>query len=299
MSRSVSLSPPIRSLGIVVNEQKADAVCLGQRLREWLESRGIPSQVIFLAKELGADQQWRTGEASPPKRLFGEALLVLGGDGTLLAASRMAAPHGQPMLSVHLGGFGFLAECEPDGARDGLERVLAGEYRIVERMMLQAVIRGPSGAVQTFLALNDAVVARGALSRLLHLRAEVDGEFVAAYAADGLIVSTPTGSTAYSLAAGGPLVAPSLDVFLLTPICSHGLSVRPLVLPAASQVQISVENAANSEAVATFDGQMAVPLAPHEVVIVSASPYRARLIQLGQTSFYRKLREKLGWGERC
>ncbi|MBI3946313.1 MAG: NAD(+)/NADH kinase [Armatimonadetes bacterium] len=299
MSCAAPPSAPARTLGIVVNEQKANAVRLGEALHAWLDGRGVPSRVIALARESGADQQWRTGGASPPSRLFGDALVVLGGDGTLLATSRIAAPHGQPMLSVHLGGFGFLAECEPDEARDGVERLLAGDYRVVERVMLQAAVQGPAGGDRIFAALNDAVIARGALSRLLHLRAYVDGDFVAAYAADGVILSTPTGSTAYSLAAGGPLVHPDLDVFLLTPICSHGLNVRPLVLSAASQVRVTVENASDSEAVATFDGQMAVRLAPEEAVVVSAAPHRARLIQLGKTRFYRKLRQKLGWGERC
>ncbi|MDH7569419.1 MAG: NAD(+)/NADH kinase [Armatimonadota bacterium] len=293
--------PPVRSLGIVVNEEKPEAVRLGEELHAWLKARGVPAEVIHLRRETGADQEWRTleGASSPPKRLFGDALVVLGGDGTLLATSRIAAASGQPMLSVHLGGFGFLTECAPEDVRQGTQRLLSGDYHVAERVMLQTIICGAQGGDRVYTALNDVVVAKGTLARLLHLRAFVDGSFVAAYAADGLIVSSPTGSTAYSLSAGGPLVHPDLEVFLLTPICSHGLNVRPLVLPATSEVKLTVENAADSEVVATMDGQMGVPLLPGEYLLVRRSPMRARLVQLGMTDFYRKLRDKLGWGERC
>ena len=291
---------PVRSLGIVVNEQKPAAVALGEEIHAWLTSEGIPSEVIHLHQESGADQQWRSFEGGPPpKHLFGDALLVLGGDGTLLATARIAAPSGQPMLSVQLGGFGFLAECEPEEAKACVARVLAGDYHVAERVMLRVAIEGPQRRPEVFVALNDAVAAKGTLARLLHLRAYVDGHFVAAYAADGLIVSTPTGSTAYSLSAGGPLVHPDVDCLILTPICPHGLSLRPLVLPGESRVKLMVENVEDSEVVVTVDGQTGVPLAPEETVTVSRSPYRARLIVPDAGDFYRKLREKLGWGERC
>lgn len=301
MSSDTAGAPAFGSLGIVVNEQKSAAVRLGEELHAWLDTLAIPSQVIYLRQESGADRQWRTpgSTASPPARLFGDALVVLGGDGTLLATSRIAAFSGQPMLSVHLGGFGFLTECDPREVREGIEQLLRGDFRVVDRLMLQGVIHSPARPERHFTALNDAVVSKGTLARLLHLRAFVDGAYVASYAADGLIVSTPTGSTAYSLSAGGPLVHPDLDVFLLTPICSHGLNVRPLVLPATALVKLTIDNASDSEVIATFDGQMGVRMEPGEWLEVQGSPHRARLIQLGRTNFYRKLRDKLGWGERC
>ncbi|NLC58600.1 MAG: NAD(+)/NADH kinase [Armatimonadetes bacterium] len=292
---------PVRSLGIIVHEQKPAALALGEELHAWLADRGVPSQIIHLRQESGADEQWRTAEGCPPSgRLFGDALLVLGGDGTLLAASRIAAPAGQPMLSVQLGGFGFLAGCRPERAQACLERVLRGDYRIVERVMLQMVIQGRERAPETHTALNDVVVAKGTtLARLLHLRAYVDDCYVAAYAADGLIVSTPTGSTAYSLSAGGPLVHPDVDVLMLTPICPHALNVRSLVLPAAAEVKLTVENVEDSEVLVTVDGQTGVPLGPEEWVTVSRSAQPARFIDLGEADFFQRLREKLGWGERC
>jgi len=299
-SDDTSGGEPVRSLGIVVNEEKPAAVSLGEELHLWLTDQGVPSQVIHLRQEVGADQQWRAHEGGPPpKRLFGDALVVLGGDGTLLATARIAAPAGQPMLSVQLGGFGFLAECQPEQTRECVERILAGDYRIAERMMLQVAIEDPERAPQRFIALNDAVVAKGTLARLLHLRAFVDGRYVTAYAADGVIVSTPTGSTAYSLSAGGPLAHPEVEVLMLTPICPHGLTLRPLVLPGDSTVELRVENTADTEVVVTVDGQTGVPLAPEECVVVSQAPFRARLITPDTGDFFRKLREKLGWGERC
>lgn len=300
MSGGSTSAEPVRSLGIVVNEEKPAAVALGEELGAWLAGQGVPSEVIHLHKESGADQQWRAHEGGPPpKQLFGDALVVLGGDGTLLATARIAAPAGQPMLSVQLGGFGFLAECQPEQARECVERLLTGDYRVAERVMLRVAIEGPGRVARSFIALNDAVVAKGTLARLLHLRAFVDGHYVAAYAADGLIVSTPTGSTAYSLSAGGPLAHPDVDVLMLTPICPHGLTLRPLVLPGESVVKLMVENVENSEVVVTVDGQTGVPLAPEEYVLVSRAPFRARLITPDAGDFYRKLREKLGWGERC
>ncbi|HEX3000542.1 MAG TPA: NAD(+)/NADH kinase, partial [Armatimonadota bacterium] len=263
MDETHPCAPPVDLIGIVVNEQKPATVQLGEELHHWLGQRGVTSQIIYLGQESGADFRWRTPEGgAPPRSLFGDALVVLGGDGTLLAASRIAAPARQPMLGVHMGGFGFLAECEPSEIYTCVERLLTGDYRVGERLMLRAVVEAEGRETRSFLALNDAVIAKGTLSRLLHLNAFVGDEFVAAYAADGLIVSTPTGSTGYSLSAGGPLIHPDVDVLMLTPICSHGLNVRTLVLPAASRIQLTVENAEDSEAVVTIDGQIGVPLNP-------------------------------------
>lgn len=290
---------PVRSLGIVANEQKPGALLLGEEMLRWLESRGVPSQLITMGHDSPEGPQWRVKGGVPQSgRLFGDALVVLGGDGTLLATSRLAAPAGQPMLSIHLGGFGFLSECEPGDACDCLQQVLDGGFRVGSRLMLHATVRSPAGD-REFIALNDVVIAKGILARLLHMRAYVDGAYVASYAADGLIVSTPTGSTAYSLSAGGPLVHPDVEVLMLTPICSHGLNVRPLVLPAGSCVEVAVENADDSEAIVTVDGQIGVPLQCGETLFVDRAPYPARLILLDRVDFYRKLREKLSWGERC
>lgn len=301
MTRRSASGQPVRSLGILVHEQKPAAVALGEEVHAWLDSLGVPSQVIHLRRESDADHQWRTAEGQPTGgRLFGDALLVLGGDGTLLAASRIAADTGQPMLSVQLGGFGFLAGCEPEQTRACVERILRGDYRVIERFMLEVAIQGGHRAPEVHTALNDVVVAKGTtLARLLHLQAYVDGSYVSAYAADGLIVCTPTGSTAYSLSAGGPLIHPDVDVLMLTPICPHALNVRPLVLPASAHVKLTVENIEDSEVLVTVDGQVGVPLAPEEWVSVTRASKTARLIDLGQGDFFQRLRQKLGWGERC
>ncbi|MGD9497774.1 MAG: NAD(+)/NADH kinase [Armatimonadota bacterium] len=228
-----------------------------------------------------------------------DLLLVLGGDGTFLAAARMMAPIGVPLLGVDLGGFGFLAEEEPERILAEIGRVLAGDYEIEERMMVQARLRRGGEQVASYLGLNDAVIATGSFRRITRLALHVNGRQVAGFAADGLIIATPTGSTAYSLSAGGPIVEPTVEAILITAICPHTLQTRPLVVNADARLRVVVEPApaAQEELALTIDGQETVKLLPgDEVEVVRAEP-RARLVRLGCRGFYDRLREKLRWGE--
>jgi NAD+ kinase len=230
-----------------------------------------------------------------------EMLVVFGGDGTILHAARQAARDGIPILGVNLGGFGFLAEVHDRAVDDALLRVLAGDYRLDERMMLQAQIRrdtatgGRDGVARELLALNDIVVTKSGYARLLRIRTDINNDHLATHLADGLIVATPTGSTAYSLSAGGPILHPGLDAIVVTPICAHTLNARAVVLTGDEAVTIRVEPT-GAPSVLTVDGQEGEPLEPDDVVRVARAPYRTRLVRLGRTDFYRMLRTKLSWG---
>ncbi len=228
-----------------------------------------------------------------------DAVLVLGGDGTILATSRLCAPRGTLMLPVHLGRFGFLTEVAPKDLTPALDALLDGHYTVEERMMLwgQAVHEGQSHDQASFLALNDIVIANGPLSRVLHLRMLVDGKYVTTYAADGIIVATPTGSTAYSLSAGGPLVHPSLQTLLVTPICPHTLTARALLIPAEGEVSVVVERDPHDIVRVTVDGQLGFPLKPGDQIRMRRAPHQARLLTVGGANFYDKLQNKLRWGE--
>jgi NAD+ kinase len=224
-----------------------------------------------------------------------DVLVVFGGDGTILHTARQAARDGIPILGVNLGGFGFLAEVQDRAVDDALLRVLAGDYRVDERMMLQAQVGREDRTVRELLALNDVVVTKSGYARLLRIRTDINEVHLATHMADGLIVATPTGSTAYSLSAGGPILHPDLDAIVLTPICAHTLNARAVVLSGDEAITIQVEPT-GAPSVLTVDGQEGHPLEPDDVVRVSRAPYRARLVRLGRTTFYRLLRTKLSWG---
>lgn len=218
-----------------------------------------------------------------------------GGDGTILGAARVLSRQGIPILGVNLGKFGFLAETTLAGARDAIKATLDGRSQVVERLMLSCVVSQEGRVVQETLGLNDAVLSRGALSRLISIRLNIDGEDVTTYRADGLIVSTPVGSTAHSLAAGGPILEPGVQALVLSPICPHTLSNRPLVVPRRSVIRLSVEEGAMNPSV-TVDGQLYFMIGPEHTVTVRAADEPFRLVRVGGRSFYETLRTKLGWG---
>ncbi|HEV2358185.1 MAG TPA: NAD(+)/NADH kinase [bacterium] len=235
-----------------------------------------------------------------------DVLVVFGGDGTILRAARLTARDGIPILGVNLGGFGFLAEVHDQAVEDALLRVLAGDYRVDERMMLQAQVcrdgapedggtAGRGRVIRELLALNDVVVAKSGYARILRIRTDVNEDHLATHLADGLIVATPTGSTAYSLSAGGPILHPELDAIVLTPICAHTLNARAVVLSANEAITVRVQPT-GAPSVLTVDGQEGEPLEPDDVIRVARAPYRTRLVRLGRTGFYRLLRAKLSWG---
>jgi NAD+ kinase len=224
-------------------------------------------------------------------------LIVLGGDGTLLAATRLMIHRNVPVLPVNLGSLGFLTSVTLDDLYQVLEQALNGQARYSERVILDAQVIRKGKMIHGSWALNDAVLHKSALARIIDLELRVDGEVVCNYKADGLILSTPTGSTAYSLAAGGPVVYPAVSAFVITPICPHTLTHRPLVVPDTTHVEVVFE-AGDPPIHLTLDGQVGVELSPGDRVAVVAAPERLRLVRPQKKTYFSVLRDKLKWGER-
>jgi NAD+ kinase len=226
-----------------------------------------------------------------------DLLIVLGGDGTLLSAARALGSHKVPILAVNLGGLGFLTSVTLDELYPLLEQVLAGKHRTSERMMLDATILRAGHPDERQCALNDAVANKAALARMLDFDVHVDGNHVGRYRADGLVVATPTGSTAYSLAAGGPIIDPDLDAFVITPICPHMLTNRPLVVPDTARIDLDF-TAAEEPVYMTLDGQIGFQLKPKDRVTITKSKSRVALVRPPSKTYFEVLRSKLKWGER-
>lgn len=225
-----------------------------------------------------------------------DALVTLGGDGTLLRGARLLAGRSVPILGVNLGRLGFLTTCGSEDANAGLKLLATGDYVAEARMTLAARAVDPSGATrQEWLALNDFVLHKGGFARVVRLSVAINGESIGVYAADGVIISTPTGSTAYSLSAGGPVVVPTVESIILTPISAHMLAVRPLVIPADAEVTVAtLENP--EELIVTVDGQVGTDLARGEKLVVRRAPNPVLIVRFPETSFFERMRKKLGWG---
>jgi len=227
-----------------------------------------------------------------------DLLITLGGDGTLLRGARLVAPHHRPVLGVNLGNLGFLTSIAPSELAAALEGVLAGDYWLDVRFTLEArVADGHSEGGPSYVAINDAVLHKGGFARVVRLAVFVGEELeeVGAYSADGIILSTPTGSTAYSLSAGGPIVVPGVDTILATPICPHTLAVRPLMVPASTLITVEVLSP-SEEMILTVDGQEGVALLPGDRLVVQRGSATVQLVRLPGQSFFSTLRRKLHWG---
>ncbi|MGH7710356.1 MAG: NAD(+)/NADH kinase [Gemmatimonadaceae bacterium] len=235
------------------------------------------------------------GEHAKPFDTSGlDALITLGGDGTLLRAARLLAGREIPILGVNFGQLGFLTACRRDDAELALARLVRKDFVAEPRMVLEAFAEGGQVSGERWYALNDVVLHVGGKARMMRLRVEADGDLVGSFAADGLIVSTPTGSTAYSLSAGGPVVDPSLDSIVLTPVSAHTLAIRPLLLAPTTTVAISIAGESGERRL-TVDGQVGRSLGDSEALCVRRAAHRALLVRFPDTSFFRRLREKLAW----
>ena len=284
----------MHTFGIMANAGKPAALEVAASADEYLRSRGFTVRLqTRVANALGLPERGQTDDTVADV----DAVLVLGGDGTILATARLCAPLGTPMLPVHVGRFGFLTAVAPEGLAAALDALLEGRYSQEERMMLWCETRRAGELQDTGLALNEIVVANGPLSRVLHLRTSIDGRFVTTYAADGIIVATPTGSTAYSLSAGGPLVHPSLQALLVTPVCPHTLTSRALLVPPSAEVTVVVERDPQDIVRVTIDGQLGFPLQAEDAIHIRRAPHQAKFLSVGGADFYDKLQDKLHWGE--
>jgi len=225
-----------------------------------------------------------------------QLLLVLGGDGTLLAAARVAAPLGIPILPINMGSLGFLTSFKLEEMYPSLEQVLAGRFSCSERVMLDVELHRNAEIIERQSVVNEAVINKGALARMIDLQLTIDADFVCRYRADGLIVATPTGSTAYSLSAGGPIVHPAVESWIITPICPHTLSDRPVVVRDSSLIEVHLSGDTESVFL-PLDGQTGIPMQAADVVRMRRAAERLRLIQPAQKSYFEILRNKLKWGE--
>jgi NAD+ kinase len=282
---------PIRSVGLCLRPDSSAAGEVARRIDKWLAERGVR---VLLDAEAG---RWlhREGFARGYVAAHADLLVVLGGDGTLLSVAQEAGTRPVPILGVNLGTLGFLAEVAPDDLQAALETVFAGEHRIVPRMRFEVQAEREGEPLLEAMALNDAVITRGELSRMLDIETWTDGVPMATYRGDGLIVATPTGSTAYSLSAGGPILLPGLDAFVITPICPHTLTQRPVVLPRGARVEMHVFPR-QGEAQLNVDGRASCPLRRGDRVAVRASEHPAHFVVSPQRSRFDVLRAKLRWG---
>jgi NAD+ kinase len=282
----------MKKIGIIAKDtaRAHDAV---RKLSKWLSSKG---RKVFLEDRTAASLGL-TGLAARKLPSLVDMIIVLGGDGTLLSAARLVADSRKnvPIFGVNLGGLGFMAEVSLEELYGNLEKALAGKLRADERMMLTARVIRKGKTIEEHTVLNDAVVSKGTFARMVSLEVSVGDDHLTAIRADGLILATPTGSTAYSLSAGGPIIHPALHCFVVTPICPHTLSNRPIVIPDRSVVRVKLLSRSEGASL-SFDGQVVTELRQNDIVEVKRAKYRVRLIKHPTKNYYEILRTKLKWG---
>lgn len=264
---------------------------------------GILGRMLDIAPELGLqlafeDDLWEIAEEGERLRTPADvdALLTLGGDGTLLRGARFLNGHPTPVLGINLGHLGFLTSCSGDEFEVGLRRLASGDFTSEPRMALEAcAIDRDGGERCRWLSLNDVVLHKGGFARVVRFLVSIDGEPIGAYSADGLIVSTPTGSTAYSLSAGGPIVVPTVESIVLTPVSPHTLAMRPLVLSPTSSIEVCSDSEP-VELLVTIDGQVGTTFTGGERLLVRRAPNSVQIVRFPGTTFFSRMRRKLGWG---
>ena len=283
-----------KAIGVFSRPRRVDITGIVPPLLKWLSDRKITA---FYDQETATSlDQGEGGKTRAELAAQSDLLLVLGGDGTLLAAAREAAPRGIPILPINLGSLGFLTSFTLQELYPALEETLAGRLTASERLMLHAALIRDGKTIDDQRVLNEVVINKGALARMIEVRLTIDTDFVCRYRADGLIVATPTGSTAYSLSAGGPIVHPNVESIIVTPICPHTLSDRPIVVDDKCCVELNLTGPAESVYL-TLDGQKGVQMESGDKVRIFRAEERLKLIQPMRKSYYEILRNKLKWGE--
>jgi NAD+ kinase len=290
----------MKRIGIIAKQNKPEAAPIVRRLVEWLQPKKIE---VYIEEDMG--EGFHPPLAGPhlnsmkrddiPTQV--EMIIVLGGDGTLLSVARLVGDHGVPILGVNLGGLGFLTEITLEELYRVLERVVQGDFITDERVVFKAAVIRRGERMAEFTVLNDAVVNKGALARIIDLETTINGEYLTTFKSDGLIFSTPTGSTAYNLSAGGPIVHPSLHCIIITPICPHTLTNRPIMIPDDVEIR-AILKTKQQEVILTLDGQQGFTLEFEDVVEVRKAENRILLIKSPYRHYFEVLREKLKWGER-
>ena len=283
-----------KSIGILTKPKFPEVKSTLRDVVTWLRARSIDvildTTSAMLLSEQGGYQ--KTSLASKA-----DVLLVLGGDGTMLSAARLAGERGIPILGVNMGDLGFLTEVRLENLYPSLERVFANDFVLDERLMLRTHIHRHGETVAQGVVLNDIVIGKGTLAHMIELKIAIQGRFVTNMRGDGLIISSPTGSTAYSLSAGGPIIDPAVQSLILTPICPHTLTHRPLIVPGNAEIDVTLTSK-DDGAIATLDGQVGVAIMQGDTVAIQASEHRTRLIRFPESNYYDVLREKFKWGDR-
>lgn len=280
-------SAHIRTVGIIANCDKENAITHVARLAEWLEKRGI---AVLFDEEISVRMGRSRGIARGGIARRADMVVVFGGDGTLLTAARAVSEHEVPIVGVNLGGFGFMTAINLGEMMQAMEEILKGKFTVSRRMMLE-VAKGPT----VHRGLNDVVIARGSATRMVTLEASVNGAYLTTYKADGLIISTPTGSTAYSLSAGGPIVMPEHYSIIISPLCPHTLTMRPIILPPDAAIEVTVISPARG-ITASVDGQEVYSLVAGDTIRIMKSNRDIKLVNSPSHDYWDILRTKLGWG---
>jgi NAD+ kinase len=286
------MNPVINKVGLLFKRHDPRAGNILAELIPWLESRGVE---VILDQESGR-QYSQSCRTSLPENLpaHSDVIAVFGGDGTLLHAARLVAGSGTPILGVNLGSLGFLTEVKLEEFRLAFEDLLSGDYTLENRILLGVEVFRKDRVLDRYLAVNDAVINKGALARIIELEVTVNSQLVSLIRADGLIVATPTGSTAYSLSAGGPIIYPTLAAFIINPICPHTLTNRPVVVPDDGTIEVCLVH--GSDVMLTVDGQVGMPLEQQDCLKFQKAGPVIRLVQVRGNTFFKVLREKLKWG---
>jgi len=289
---------PIKRIGVVVKPHQPDALETLCRLTEWLDERGIK---LVGGPEIEREQiEHQTGcavEVLEPEKLAQDVdlMLVLGGDGTMIATARTVSDKEVPVIGVNYGGLGYLAEFRIEELFTALQSILEGHYQVERRVMLAVELRRGEELVTRNRVLNDVVMNKSALARIIEIEAHLNDQFVNSFRADGLIVATPTGSTAYNLSAGGPVIYPSMNAVVITPICPFTLSNRPIVVPDDSKIEVRLMTEKEDVAL-TLDGQVGFPLQAGDRVVIRKSNTTFNLVQPANRNYFDVLRDKLRWG---
>lgn len=281
-------------VGIIAKTNIKETFDLTKELCKWFKEKGVE---VYLEKELGKKIRHKNSVPSPEIPSLVDIILVFGGDGTFLGVARLACRHGTPILGINLGGLGFLTEITVDEIYPMMDRIVRGEYEIENRQMLRTTIRRGKSQIGSYDVLNDVVINKEAVARIIDLEIHIEGSHVTTYRADGIILSTPTGSTAYSLSAGGPIVHPGLPVTIITPICPHTLTNRPLVISSDMKVELKIATE-EPDTYLTLDGQIGIRLSTGDVVEVRKSDTFVKLIKSPFRDYFTILKTKLMWGER-
>lgn len=288
----------ISRIGVVVKPHQGEALETLCHLVQWLDERGL---TLVGGPEIERERiEHQTGctvEVLAPGELASsvDLLLVLGGDGTMIAAARLVGDRHVPVLGINYGSLGYLAEFRMGEMYPALESILAGDYQLDQRVMLAVELHRGSKQLMRSRVLNDVVINKSALARIIEIEAYLNGQFVNAFRADGLIVSTPTGSTAYNLSAGGPVIYPSMNAVVMTPICPFTLSNRPLVVPDDALIELRLQTP-DEEVVLTLDGQIGEPLEVGDRVLISKSRTTFDIVTPTNRNYFDVLRDKLRWG---